>query len=98
MRFERATDAALRAAAGAARRLEDLQSPYMGVPASLLPELQVGFKSCGGACCASWWHWFRLSVGLVCCHREQVAQPRRAYCCRFPCPMQRLWAVVHPAA
>lgn len=41
-RFERAADATVRTAAGAARRLEDLQSQSVDAPASLLPELQVG--------------------------------------------------------
>lgn len=41
VRFERAADSSVRAAAGAARRLEDLQTPAVDAPASVLPELQV---------------------------------------------------------
>lgn len=46
----------MRAAAGAARRLQDLTSDFVDAPASLLPELQVGLPAATAklAGCSHW--------------------------------------------
>lgn len=65
------------AAAGAARRLQDLTSDFVDAPASLLPELQVGLPA-ATAKLAGCSHWLLFEAQRQCAGRLVGAGSRAA--------------------